>query len=50
MKLVTETLSGAERIKEKFGFVLERKKTQDKMLLCIYGVLFIRESLHTQQA
>jgi hypothetical protein len=25
MKLVTATLSGAERIEEEFGFVLERK-------------------------
>ena len=49
MKLVTEALSGIEKMKEKFCFVLERK-VQDKILLCIYGVLFIWESLHTQQA
>lgn len=40
MKLVTEALSGIEKMKEKFCFVLERK-VQDKILLCIYGVLFI---------
>ena len=33
MKLVTETPSGAERIKEKFGFVSERKNTKQNTAL-----------------
>lgn len=45
MKLVTETLSGAERIKEKFSFVLERKKYKIKYCFA-YLEYFSSENLY----